>query len=205
MESFFAPSFCFTRPPIFLPVHNGVYPSKWQVDGSLHKAMPVPYTSCTPHVTYLTRHVPHTSRTSHITYLTRHIPHTSWTSHIMYLTHYVPTFLVPRVFLRGCCWASMRSAAEAGGEEARMCLQTSCVSSVRGGRSIASRFLFFITWKSSRLHRISCNRNCGMTQGNVQFPWTLTTDIQPTQIFINITGTTKPLLKNTILHTLLFK
>ena len=36
---FFAPSF-FTRPPIFLPVHVRFYPSKWQVDGSLHKAMP---------------------------------------------------------------------------------------------------------------------------------------------------------------------
>ena len=28
-----------TCPPIFLPVHNGVYPSKWRVDRSLHKAM----------------------------------------------------------------------------------------------------------------------------------------------------------------------
>ena len=27
-----------TSPPIFLPIHNGFYPSKWQVDGSLHKA-----------------------------------------------------------------------------------------------------------------------------------------------------------------------
>ena len=29
----------FTHPPIFLPVHKGFYPSKWQVDRSLHKAM----------------------------------------------------------------------------------------------------------------------------------------------------------------------
>ena len=35
---FFYPST--TRPPIFLPIRNGFYPSKWQVDGSLHKAMP---------------------------------------------------------------------------------------------------------------------------------------------------------------------
>ena len=35
---FFSPSF-FTRPPIFLPVHIRFYPSKWWVDGSLHKAM----------------------------------------------------------------------------------------------------------------------------------------------------------------------
>ena len=38
LKTFFALSF-FTRPPIFLPVHNGFYPSKWRVDGSLHKAM----------------------------------------------------------------------------------------------------------------------------------------------------------------------
>ena len=37
-KPFFAPSF-FTRPPIFLPVHIRFYPSKWQVDRSLHKAM----------------------------------------------------------------------------------------------------------------------------------------------------------------------
>ena len=33
---------CFFTPlllPIFLPVHNSFYPSKWRVDGSLHKAM----------------------------------------------------------------------------------------------------------------------------------------------------------------------
>ena len=35
---FFAPSF-FTHPPIFLPVHIRFYPSKWRVDGSVHKAM----------------------------------------------------------------------------------------------------------------------------------------------------------------------
>ena len=29
----------FTRPPIFLPVHIRFYPSKWWVDGSLHKVM----------------------------------------------------------------------------------------------------------------------------------------------------------------------
>ena len=29
----------FTRPSIFLPIHNCFYPSKWRVDGSLHKAM----------------------------------------------------------------------------------------------------------------------------------------------------------------------
>ena len=29
----------FTRPPIFQPVHNGFYPSKWWVDGSLLRAM----------------------------------------------------------------------------------------------------------------------------------------------------------------------
>ena len=27
------------RSPIFLPVHNGFHPSKWRVDGSLHRAM----------------------------------------------------------------------------------------------------------------------------------------------------------------------
>ena len=29
----------FTRPPIFLPVHIRFYPSKWRMDGFLHKAM----------------------------------------------------------------------------------------------------------------------------------------------------------------------
>ena len=29
----------YTRPPIFLHIHNGFYPSKWRVDRSLHKAM----------------------------------------------------------------------------------------------------------------------------------------------------------------------
>ena len=39
LEDFFDLSF-FTRPPdIFLPVHNWFYPSKWTVNGSLHKAM----------------------------------------------------------------------------------------------------------------------------------------------------------------------
>ena len=28
-----------THPPIFLPIHIRFYPSKWRVDGSLHKAM----------------------------------------------------------------------------------------------------------------------------------------------------------------------
>ena len=27
------------HPPTFLPVHNGYYPSKWRVNGSLHKAV----------------------------------------------------------------------------------------------------------------------------------------------------------------------
>ena len=31
----------FTHLPIFLPVHNGFYLSKWRVSGSLHKAMGV--------------------------------------------------------------------------------------------------------------------------------------------------------------------
>ena len=31
----------FTRPPTFLPVHIRFYPSKWQVGGFLHKAMPL--------------------------------------------------------------------------------------------------------------------------------------------------------------------
>ena len=38
LEDLFAPSF-FYRPPIFLPVRIRFYPSKWRVDGSLHKAM----------------------------------------------------------------------------------------------------------------------------------------------------------------------
>ena len=39
-KTFFAPSFFYpstTRPPIFLPIHIHFYPSKWWVDGSLHK------------------------------------------------------------------------------------------------------------------------------------------------------------------------
>ena len=39
---FFAPSVFYpsaTHQPIFLPVHIRFYPSKWRVDGSLHKAM----------------------------------------------------------------------------------------------------------------------------------------------------------------------
>ena len=41
-KTFLAPSLFYpstTRPPTFLPVHNGFYPSKWRVDGFLHKAM----------------------------------------------------------------------------------------------------------------------------------------------------------------------
>ena len=43
----------------------------------------------------------------------------------------------------------MRSAAEAGGEDARMCLQTSCVSSVSGGKPLACRRAFFRAYMSS--------------------------------------------------------
>ena len=32
-------------PPIFLPVHNRFYPSKWRVDGSLHKYVSQPQSS----------------------------------------------------------------------------------------------------------------------------------------------------------------
>ena len=46
LEDLFAPSF-FARPPIFLPIHNGFYLSKWQVDGSLHKTMNIWYILCT--------------------------------------------------------------------------------------------------------------------------------------------------------------
>ena len=41
---FFCSFICYpstTCPPIFLPIYNGFYPSKWWVDGSLHKTMVV--------------------------------------------------------------------------------------------------------------------------------------------------------------------
>ena len=40
LEHLFDPLIFFTRPPTFLPVHKGFYPSKWRVDGSLHNAVP---------------------------------------------------------------------------------------------------------------------------------------------------------------------
>ena len=48
-KTFFAPSLCYPcchPPPVFLPVHNSFYPSKWQVDGSLHKAMLITIALC---------------------------------------------------------------------------------------------------------------------------------------------------------------
>ena len=51
----FAPSF-FTSPSIFLPVHNGFYPSKWRVDGSLHKAMFTDYIAKRNVLFYVTAH-----------------------------------------------------------------------------------------------------------------------------------------------------
>uniref|UniRef100_A0A6B0UEH5 Putative secreted protein n=1 Tax=Ixodes ricinus TaxID=34613 RepID=A0A6B0UEH5_IXORI len=42
-------------------------------------------------------------------------------------------------FVLRSCWASMRSAAEVGGEEARMVRATSTVSSGAGGSSWAAR------------------------------------------------------------------
>ena len=39
LEHPFAPSFS-PCPMLFLPINNGFYPSKWWVDGCLHKAMP---------------------------------------------------------------------------------------------------------------------------------------------------------------------
>ena len=39
LEDLFLLLHFFTRPPIWLPIHNGFYPSKWWAVGSLHKAM----------------------------------------------------------------------------------------------------------------------------------------------------------------------
>jgi len=69
------------------------------------------------------------------------------------------TFLAVRSERRICwCW-SMRSAAEAGGEDALMCLQTSCVSSVNGGRPLSCRRAFFKAWISSRPPRETYRHN----------------------------------------------
>ena len=42
LEDLFLLLHFFTRPPIFVLVHVRFYPSKWRVDGSLHKAMHMP-------------------------------------------------------------------------------------------------------------------------------------------------------------------
>ena len=89
---FFAPSF-FYPSTIFLPVHIRFYPSKWQVDGSLHKAM------CAPLNKSLIRsHTPHQitlfTAKSHTGHQLLTPSHTSWAPGVIPFTRsHTPCFL----------------------------------------------------------------------------------------------------------------